>query len=56
MDSSSATIEQADINRLSEKDKAELRQFIGNEEQRKRIQSRSYCPMLLFPLPSVRAI
>jgi len=37
---SNVTATQADISRLTEKDKAELAQFINNEQQRTRIQSR----------------
>lgn len=39
------TIDQADLNQLSDKDKLELRQFIQNEQQRTRIQAR------MRPLP-----
>ena len=37
---SNVTTTQADISRLTDKDKAELAQFITNEQQRTRIQSR----------------
>ncbi|AEO69353.1 e5c058eb-6209-4667-908e-de6331889e5b [Thermothielavioides terrestris] len=36
------TIEQADLEKLNDKDKAELRQFFSNEEQRSRIQSQTH--------------
>ncbi|KAL2134226.1 hypothetical protein VTI74DRAFT_731 [Chaetomium olivicolor] len=35
-------IEQSDLEKLNEKDKAELRQFFANEEQRARIQSQTH--------------
>ncbi|KAF3769906.1 hypothetical protein M406DRAFT_35012 [Cryphonectria parasitica EP155] len=40
MDSSS--FDQADLDRLSAKDKQELRQFINNEQQKAQIQQRSH--------------
>jgi hypothetical protein len=46
MDSNIPTLEQTDLDKLNEKDKAELRQFIANEQQRTRIQSRM-CQFLL---------
>ncbi len=39
MDSTPA-IEQSDLDRLNDKDKAELRQFIDNEQRRTKIQAR----------------
>ncbi|KAK4137321.1 hypothetical protein BT67DRAFT_438580 [Trichocladium antarcticum] len=36
------TIDQSDIEKLNDKDKAELRQFFTNEEQRSRIQSQTH--------------
>lgn len=33
-------LENADLERLNDKDKADLRQFLANEEQRAMIQSR----------------
>jgi import inner membrane translocase subunit TIM8 len=36
------TIEQADLDRLNDKDKAELRQFINNEQARTKLQAREY--------------
>ncbi|EGS20531.1 uncharacterized protein CTHT_0023640 [Thermochaetoides thermophila DSM 1495] len=42
MSSQEFTIDQADLNKLTEKDKAELRQFFSNEEHRSRIQSQSH--------------
>lgn len=41
-------IDQADLEKLNDKDKAELRQFFTNEEQRTRIQSRKRFNCLLF--------
>lgn len=40
MDSGMSSLEQSDLDRLNDKDKAELRQFITNEQQRTRIQAR----------------
>ncbi|KAK3692779.1 mitochondrial import inner membrane translocase subunit TIM8 [Podospora appendiculata] len=37
-----ASIEQSDLDRLSDKDKGELRQFMTNEQQRTRIQSQTH--------------
>ena len=48
MSSTDFSIDQADIDKLNDKDKAELRQFFANEEQRARIQSRTATP----PRPS----
>jgi import inner membrane translocase subunit TIM8 len=44
MSSSDFTIDQADLEKLNDKDKAELRQFFSNEEQRARIQARNTLP------------
>ncbi len=41
MSSTDFSIDQADLDKLNDKDKAELRQFFANEEQRARIQSRT---------------
>lgn len=49
MDASS--IDQADLDRLTDKDKQDLRQFIQNEQQRTRIQARMRQP-LPFPPPA----
>lgn len=43
----SSTIDQADLDRLTDKDKQDLRQFIQNEQQRTRIQARMR-PLFLF--------
>ncbi|KAK4244407.1 Tim10/DDP family zinc finger-domain-containing protein [Corynascus novoguineensis] len=42
MSSSDFSIEQSDLEKLSDKDKTELRQFFANEEQRSRIQSQTH--------------
>ncbi|KAK3902043.1 hypothetical protein C8A05DRAFT_34269 [Staphylotrichum tortipilum] len=42
MSSSDFTIDQADLEKLNDKDKAELRQFFSNEEQRARIQAQTH--------------
>lgn len=39
-----STIDQADLDRLTDKDKQDLRQFIQNEQQRTRIQARTRLP------------
>ncbi|OAA57880.1 mitochondrial import inner membrane translocase subunit tim8 [Niveomyces insectorum RCEF 264] len=36
------TVDQASLDRLSDKDKAELRQFVANEQQRTRLQSQTH--------------
>ncbi|RKU45145.1 Mitochondrial import inner membrane translocase subunit tim8 [Coniochaeta pulveracea] len=38
----SVSIDQTDLDKLNDKDKAELRQFITNEQQRTRIQSQTH--------------
>lgn len=40
MNTAQAGLENADLERLNDKDKADLRQFLANEEQRAMIQSR----------------
>ena len=42
MDSS---VSQLDLEQLNEKDKAELRQFVGNENQRTRVRERTQHPL-----------
>ncbi|KAK1769312.1 mitochondrial import inner membrane translocase subunit tim8 [Phialemonium atrogriseum] len=42
MESNVPSLEQADLDRLNDKDKAELRQFITNEQQRTRIQGQTH--------------
>ncbi|KAL1867637.1 hypothetical protein VTK73DRAFT_4060 [Phialemonium thermophilum] len=42
MDSQGPGIEQADLDKLNDKDKAELRQFITHEQQRTRIQGQTH--------------
>ncbi len=44
MSSTDFTIDQSDLEKLNDKDKAELRQFFSNEEQRTRIQARTLPP------------
>lgn len=44
MSSADFNIESADLEKLNDKDKTELRQFFQNEEQRARIQSRMPLP------------
>ncbi|KAK4459628.1 Tim10/DDP family zinc finger-domain-containing protein [Cladorrhinum samala] len=39
---SDLTIAQSDIDKLNEKDRAELRQFFANEEQKTKIQSQTH--------------
>ncbi|KAK4198196.1 Tim10/DDP family zinc finger-domain-containing protein [Triangularia verruculosa] len=40
--SSALNLDQADIERLNDSDKGELRQFFANEEQKSKIQSQSH--------------
>ncbi len=40
--SAPVTVDQASLERMSEKDKAELREFINNQQQRARVQSRMW--------------
>lgn len=42
---------QEDIDRLNEKDKAELRQFVNSEQQRSQIQARTSIPPSPSPWP-----
>lgn len=46
MNAASTGLENVDLERLNDGDKAELRQFLANEQQRSQIQSREYfsCP------------
>lgn len=45
MNTAQAGLENADLERLNDKDKADLRQFLANEEQRAMIQSRMASPL-----------
>ena len=49
MDSS---LQQADLDKLNDKDKTELRQFLTNNEQRARIQQRLFS-LFFFSSPSL---
>lgn len=40
MNSAQAAVENIDLEKLNDQDKAELRQFLGNQQQRSQIQSR----------------
>lgn len=40
MNSAQAGVENLDLEKLNDQDKAELRQFLANEQQRSHIQSR----------------
>jgi import inner membrane translocase subunit TIM8 len=40
MNAASTGLENVDLDRLNDSDKAELRQFLANEQQRSQIQSR----------------
>ncbi|KAF7548647.1 hypothetical protein G7046_g8597 [Stylonectria norvegica] len=42
MNASQASLENADLERLNDKDKADLRQFLANEQQRSQIQSQTH--------------
>ncbi|GKT53526.1 tim10/DDP family zinc finger [Colletotrichum tofieldiae] len=41
MDSSRSALENSDLDKLNDKDKLELRQFLANEQQRSQIQSQA---------------
>ncbi|KAG8411815.1 hypothetical protein J3459_016240 [Metarhizium acridum] len=43
MNAAQTGVENLDLEKLNDKDKAELRQFLANEQQRSQIQSRK-CP------------
>lgn len=43
MSAAQPSFESADLERLNDKDKAELRQFLANEQQRSQIQARKSC-------------
>lgn len=49
MESNIPSLEQSDLDKLNDKDKAELRQFITNEQQRTRIQARKHFFFFTFP-------
>ncbi|EFQ28655.1 Tim10/DDP family zinc finger [Colletotrichum graminicola] len=42
MDSSRSALENSDLEKLNDKDKLELRQFLANEQQRSQIQSQTH--------------
>ncbi|KAF6805186.1 Mitochondrial import inner membrane translocase subunit TIM8 [Colletotrichum sojae] len=42
MDSSKQALANSDLDKLNDKDKAELRQFLANEQQRSQIQSQTH--------------
>ncbi|KAK1598780.1 Tim10/DDP family zinc finger protein [Colletotrichum navitas] len=42
MDSSRLALENSDLEKLNDKDKLELRQFLANEQQRSQIQSQTH--------------
>ncbi|OHE91034.1 Tim10/DDP family zinc finger [Colletotrichum orchidophilum] len=42
MDSSRSALENSDLDKLNDKDKLELRQFLANEQQRSQIQSQTH--------------
>ncbi|KAJ0165599.1 Mitochondrial import inner membrane translocase subunit TIM8 [Colletotrichum tanaceti] len=42
MDTSRSALESSDLDKLNEKDKFELRQFLANEQQRSQIQSQTH--------------
>ena len=46
MNAASTGLENMDLERLNDKDKADLRQFLANEQQRSQIQSRPFTPLL----------
>lgn len=54
MNAAQTGVENFDLERLNDKDKTELRQFLANEQQRSQIQSRMSICLLscFFPLPT----
>ncbi|CCF39904.1 Tim10/DDP family zinc finger [Colletotrichum higginsianum] len=42
MDTSRSALENSDLDKLNDKDKLELRQFLANEQQRSQIQSQTH--------------
>lgn len=47
MNAAQTGIENLDLEKLNDKDKTELRQFLANEQQRSQIQARTLLIMLL---------
>jgi hypothetical protein len=55
MSMSQPSYESADLEKLNDQDKADLRQFLANEQQRSQIQAReSQAPPILLRLQSER--
>lgn len=52
MNAAQTGVENLDLEKLNDKDKAELRQFLANEQQRSQIQSRESNAMLLPAWPT----
>jgi import inner membrane translocase subunit TIM8 len=48
MNAAQTGIENLDLEKLNDKDKTELRQFLANEQQRSQIQARMCCLLLNF--------
>lgn len=48
MNAAQTGIENLDLEKLNDKDKTELRQFLANEQQRSQIQARMCCSFLLL--------
>ena len=49
MDASRQTVEDADLSKLSDQDKGELRQFLSMESKRSEVQASTSCPFPLLP-------
>lgn len=44
MNSTQAAVDNVDLDKLTDQDKLELRQFLNNQQQRSQIQSRTFRP------------
>lgn len=54
MNAAQTGVENLDLEKLNDKDKAELRQFLANEQQRSQIQSRKFVHGSTIPGPTRR--
>jgi import inner membrane translocase subunit TIM8 len=55
MNAAQTGIENLDLEKLNDKDKTELRQFLANEQQRSQIQARMCCPLSILTFMSIPA-
>jgi hypothetical protein len=54
MSTAQSAIENLDLERLNDADKAEIRQFLSNQQQRTQIQSRKKHPFITTSRPNVK--